>query len=38
MLQEAGRIVNETPNFFAFPFIFLNSAARLSVAKFSCSQ
>jgi hypothetical protein len=38
MLQEAGRIVNETRNFFNFPSIFADSAAPGSVAKYSRSQ
>jgi hypothetical protein len=38
MLQEAGRIVNETRNFSIFARIFPNSAAPASVAKYSRSQ
>jgi len=38
MLQEAGRIVNETRNFPVFAGIFQNSAAPASVAKYSRSQ
>jgi hypothetical protein len=38
MLQEAGRIVNETRNFFIFTRIFPNSVAPASVAKYPLSQ
>jgi hypothetical protein len=38
MLQEAGRIVNETQNFFDFASILRNSGVSGLVAKFPCSQ
>jgi len=38
MLQEAARIVNETPNFFIFASIPARSPVPASVAKFSLTQ